>query len=75
MKTITWPVVALAGLGLFAFVGIFALIPDNEPASRTALLSVITVAVGAVTTWVTTKSAREVKEKVAELQKSVDGQG
>lgn len=74
MDRITWPAVVLVAMGLGAFVGIFALIPDDEPASRTALLGVITVGVGAVTTWVTTKAAREIKGQVQQLQQSVDDQ-
>lgn len=45
MQKLTWPFVALVALVLGAFLGIYALIPDNEPESRSALI-VFMVAAG-----------------------------
>lgn len=39
--SITWPIVALVALVLAAFVGIFALIPESDPTSRSALLALV----------------------------------
>ncbi len=73
MNRIGWPIVALVGIGIGGFLGIFALIPDDEPTGRSSLLALITVTVGAVTTWVTTRSAKELKSDVAEVKKIVNG--
>jgi hypothetical protein len=72
-RGLTWPMVALAGLVLAFLVGIFALIPDDEPAGRTALLGAITAASAAVTTWVTTRRVGEVREQVEAVKRDVDG--
>jgi hypothetical protein len=70
---VTWPMVAMLGLVLAFLVGIFALIPDGEPAGRTALLGVITVAASALTTFVTSRNVARVAEKVDEVDKKVNG--
>ncbi len=47
---LTWPMVALAGMGLAFLLGIFVAIPKEHPEWRSALIGSIVLGVGAVVT-------------------------
>lgn len=51
-RELTWPLVALAGIGAGFLIAIFALIPKDAPEMRTALLGVVMTGVGGVVTIV-----------------------
>lgn len=70
---ITWPIVALVLIVVGAFVGIFALIPDNDPTARSALLAVVVTLSNAVGVLFARQSGRHVAEKIEEVQETVNG--
>jgi membrane protein implicated in regulation of membrane protease activity len=70
---IGWPVVALVAVLAAAFIGIFALIPDDEPESRTMLLTAITTASSAIVMWFVKRKTDEVSEKVDRVEELVNG--
>lgn len=73
---ISWPFVALAGLGGGFFLGLYALIPSDQPEGRTALLGIVTLAgnavVGAVAHRINSK-VKTVDTKLADVQDKVNG--
>lgn len=49
---ITWPLVTLFAILAVFFIGVFALIPRDQPEGRTALLGLLTTSASAVVTVV-----------------------
>lgn len=70
---IAWPVVALVAVLASAFVGIFALIPDDEPQSRTMLLTAMSAASSAIVLWFVNRKSNEVHREVQEVKTIVNG--
>jgi hypothetical protein len=64
-------VVVLVLIGVAGFVGIFALIPDDEPESRSALLSVITVTASGILAWVVNRKVNAVQDDVSAVGREV----
>ena len=62
---ITWPIVALVALGVGAFVGIFALIPDDEPTGRSALLALLVLGGNAVVVVFQQRNTSGMREELA----------
>jgi len=57
-----WPTVALTAIGLGFCLGLFVLIPDDEPQMRWALLGVLTLAgQGVVAKFLTAHVSRETR--------------
>lgn len=72
VKNLGWPVVALVGLSLAAFLGLFALIPADEPAARTMLLTIVSSGSSAIVMWFVQRKTKETANQVAEVQKKVE---
>jgi hypothetical protein len=76
---LTWPVVGLVAIVTAAFVAIFALIPETDATSRSALLTIVIGLSNAVVILVQQHGQREVraeladaKKKLAAVQRTVD---
>ena len=64
MRSSPWAYVALAAITAAFLLGIFVLIPDDEPQMRTALLGVVLLAAhGAIGRWLS-KDVKKVDQKV-----------
>lgn len=70
---IKWPVVVITGILVSGFIGIFALIPDDEPESRTMLLTAVTGATSAVVLWFINRKTNELGEKVTRVERATNG--
>lgn len=68
---ITWPMVALGGLFLGAFVAIFWLIPDTDATSRATLLSAVTLCASAVVTVVQQRGNTALRSELEELKREL----
>lgn len=72
-KGLGWPVVALVAIVVGAFVGIFALIPKDEPESRTMLLSAMVAASSAIVVWFVNRKTNHLNEQVQQVKELVNG--
>ena len=64
MKRLPWQYVALAVVGAAFFLGVFALIPADQPELRTALLGVLVLAgQSAVARWIVGQVSSDLTDK------------
>lgn len=71
--SVKWPMVGLVAVLAAAFVGIFALIPDDEPQSRTMLLTAMSAASSAIVLWFVNRKSVETDHKLEQVKTLVNG--
>lgn len=69
MKLTSGAIVAIVAIGVAGFIGLYVLIPADEPEARSALLGVLVTSVGAVIAGVVGRISRQVNN----VQQQVNG--
>lgn len=73
MKATGWQLVALVGMGLGAFLGLYALVPESEPEARAGLIALVSTLGSAGAALIIARRQDKTEKKIDRVVEQTNG--
>jgi hypothetical protein len=73
MKAVSWQVVALVGMGLGAFLGLYALVPPSESEARAGLIALVSTLGSAGAALIIARRQDQTEKKIDQVVEQTNG--